>query len=103
MRMSKRKLSVLVIAVGLFIVVMYVEWLNKSTLGPGNASPVFGPFHFVTDVAPENIRDGIVACVILIPMIFLFFIWPHPITALVSLVGVLIWLFLGVIGKSIGC
>lgn len=86
-----------------FAFAMRVEWNNKNTPGIGYATPLFGPLHLVADGAPENNRDGIIACLILLPMIFAFIIRPHLITGLISLLGIAGWLFLGLIGSTINC
>ena|SRR6266851_4179501 len=82
----------------LFCALMYSEWLHKN-----QASFLFGPLHCATDVAPENVRFGIFLSIVLVPMMFAYLVKPHWTTAVLSLIGILSWLFLGVICEGISC
>lgn len=62
-----------------------------------------GPLLFAMDVAPVNIWTGIVLTVVLLPAIALVAFRPRPWTAIVSILAVLVWTFLGIIAKGIGC
>lgn len=85
----------------LFMGWMYKEWLDKTTAGIREASPLFGPFHFVTDAAPPNVTFGVLLCIGLIPLIFAFVVKPQFFTAILSLIGLLLWLFFGLVGAGI--
>jgi hypothetical protein len=87
---------------GLFVV-LYLEWKAKKTVGIGHASPLFGPFHLVTDVAPANNRAGIILCIILLPTMLCFFFRPNWKTAMISLIGFGLWIVIGIIAQGIGC
>ncbi len=63
----------------------------------------WGPLYFVRDVAPENKIQGLILCAILLPCIAAFPMKRNAITAAISLLAILFWLFLGVIGEGIGC
>ena len=62
-----------------------------------------GPWHWVTDVSPENIHSGIVAYITLLPCVFAFPLKPHWATGAITALGTLSWLFVGLIGLGIGC
>ncbi len=63
----------------------------------------WGPLYFVMDAVPENRVTGVILCAILLPCIVAFPIRPNRITATVSLLAIVCWLSLGVIGAAIGC
>ena len=86
----------LLVWTGFFIGVMAYEW----HVWP-NGSSVFGPFWFIR----YNGMDPCTVIIILIVsvMLFAFPFKPHLLTFLLFVLGVLLWLFLGVIGQGIGC
>ena len=64
---------------------------------------LLGPLLFAMDVAPANVWTGIVLTLILLPAIALVAFRPRVWTAAVSILALLAWVFLGIIGDGIGC
>jgi hypothetical protein len=89
--------------VAIFAAWMYMEWRNKTAPGIRHASPLFGAFHFVTDSSERNVECGTWLCVFVIPCIFSYPIKPHWCTAMLTLLGLILWLFLGLVGSGIDC
>ena len=64
---------------------------------------LLGPLLFAMDVAPANIWAGVALTIILLPAIALVAFRPRLWTAGVSILALLAWVFLGIVGEGIGC
>jgi hypothetical protein len=62
-----------------------------------------GPLLFAMDVAPTNVWTGVALTIVLLPAIALVAFRPRVWTAAVSILALLAWVFLGIIGDGIGC
>lgn len=81
-------------AIALAMGYLRTEW----RLAP-NASLLLGPLW----IAWYGGVAGWVLAILLLPSVFAFLIKPHPITALISSIAFSLWMFLGVVGRAIGC
>ncbi len=81
---------------GAFLALMVFQW-NRWPDG----SPLLGPL----GITWYNGIDGgtIVLCAISLVMVFAFLFKPHIVTAVISLLGAMNWLFWGVMALGIGC
>ena len=62
---------------------------------------LLGPILFIMDVAPANVLWGVALTVLLLPAITLFAWKRRPWAAVVSIVALMIWVFLGIVGDGI--
>ena len=81
---------------GAFAALMVYEW----NCWP-NGSPLLGPLGIIWYNGSG--AESLVLCAISLAMVFAFLFKPHAITAAISLLGGLNWLFWGVVGAGIGC
>lgn len=82
--------------VSVFVALMMFEWHRWP-----NGSPLLGPLGVLWY---NGLRDYAWAyCLISIVALLAFLIRPHPITAAISLLGVINWLFCGLMAMGIGC
>ena len=65
-------------------------------------SILLGPILFIMDAAPANVWSGLALTIILLPAMALFAVRPKAWTAALSLVALIVWVILGVIGDGIG-
>jgi hypothetical protein len=65
-----------------------------------NGSPLLGPLGIIWH---NGLAEGLVPCAISLALLFAFLFRPHWITAMISVFGVLNWLFWGVVATGIGC
>jgi hypothetical protein len=81
---------------GVFVGSMAYEWTHWP-----NGSPVLGPLGMIWYgfVNGENLA----LCTISLAMLFAFLIKPHTITAAISLLGMVNWLFWGILAQGVGC
>ena len=61
-----------------------------------------GPILFIMDVAPANVWWGIALTVILLPAMTLFAFRRRAWTAALSLLALIAWVILGIVGDGIG-
>jgi hypothetical protein len=85
-----------VAATGSFTALMALEW----SLWP-NGSPLLGPLGIIWYNGADPCTLTITA--FLLPVVFAFPLKPCLLTALLSLLGLMAWTFLGVIAIGIGC
>ncbi|MBW3597775.1 MAG: hypothetical protein KY475_10930 [Planctomycetes bacterium] len=62
---------------------------------------LLGPIWFVLDVAPENQIWGVGLCLVLLPCMFAWIVWPRWWSIAISVFAGLLWLILGMIGEGI--
>lgn len=79
-----------------FLVLVVFEW-NRWP----NGTPLLGPLGMVWYNGIG--RDSIVLCAVSLAMVFAFLFKPHTVTAVISVLGVMNWLFWGVLALGIGC
>lgn len=79
-----------------FVALMVFEWHRW----PGG-SPCLGPLGFIWHNGIDT--ENLVLCVISLAMVFAFVLKPHALTALISLLGGVNWLFWGSLALTIGC
>jgi hypothetical protein len=96
LRFTLRRALLLVFFVAGWLGLLRVEWTRGS-----NASPLLGPLFF-NWYNPEDFT-GFVLASLLTPCLFAFLLKPQWTTFGISLLGFLLWWFLGVIGQGIGC
>ena len=79
-----------------FGALMVIEW-NRWP----NGSPLLGPVGIIwyNGIGVESV----VLCAISLAVLFAFLLKPHAVTALISLLGGMNWLFWGVMALGIGC
>lgn len=63
---------------------------------------VLGPIYFIRDVSPENQITGLLLFLVLVPLLLLPLVKRNQITISISIVALILWLLLGVIGEGIG-
>jgi hypothetical protein len=66
-----------------------------------DGSALIGPLGFVWHSGPEP--ASLLTCLLLLAMMLAFPLKPSFRTLMVSLLGLLIWFFIGVLAKGIGC
>ena len=64
---------------------------------------LWGPLYFILDVAPENQISGWILLLICAMAILSYPLRPRTWSAILALLGVLAWLFFGLIGAGIDC
>jgi len=64
---------------------------------------LLGPILIAIDSAPENMREGVALCVVLIPAMACVLFSRRKWCVSVSVTALLLWLFFGIIGLGIGC
>ena len=78
----------------------WLGWLRLEWVRAPNASPLLGPLWIVWY---NHDASGVVLAAILTPCMFAFAFKPHPVSFVVSMLGLLAWMFLGFVGEGIGC
>ena len=81
-----------IVAAAIFAGWMYLEWQDV-----GNATPLFGAFHLVTDGSEVDAHLGVWMCAFLIPCILSYPFKPSWLTAALSGLGLVLWLMIGVL------
>lgn len=102
-QISLRRLLLFTAAVAACLGWLRFEWVREVTPDGGGASVLLGPLYLVLDVAPGNVQAGVLFTALLLPCIFAVFLKPHPVTVVLSLLALLAWMFLGVVGQGISC
>lgn len=75
---------------------MVFEWRRWP-----DGSPLLGPLGIIWYNGIDG--ESIVLCAISLVMVFAFLMKPHMVTAVISLLGAMNWLFWGVMALGIGC
>ena len=78
-------------------------WLHSAFGGVNLMRILLGPILLIMDVAPANVRLGIALTATLIPALALVAFKRRPWAALLSVLALLVWLFLGVVAAGIQC
>jgi hypothetical protein len=81
---------------GAFAALVILEW-NRWP----NVSPVLGPLGMLWYGGLDV--QAIMFCAISLAILFAFLLKPHPMTAMISFLGAMNWLFWGVMALGIGC
>lgn len=88
--------------VALFPLLIVYEWKRWP-----NGSQWLGPFGLMWYSGGEfhvaGLILGLLLIVVSLGFLFAFLIKPHPITALISMLGVINWTFWGMVAEGIGC
>ena len=85
-----------VVSFGAFGALMTYEWLRWP-----NGSAWLGPLGFFWYFGPNV--EGLAITLTLLPLVFAFPLKPHPVTALLSLLGLMAWACMGTLAQGIGC
>jgi hypothetical protein len=75
---------------------MVYEWKHWP-----DGSPLLGPLGIIWYNGFDG--EGFVLCVISVALVFTFFLKPHAVTTVLFLLGILNWLFWGIMAQGIGC
>jgi len=83
-------------AAGAFVAWMGYEWCRWP-----NGSAMLGPLGLIWYLGPDWF--GVIATCVLLLVVLAFPLKPHPLTALLSLLGLVAWWLVGAMAKGIGC
>jgi hypothetical protein len=83
-------------AAGAFVAWMAYEWRRWP-----NGSAMLGPLGLIWYQGPDGF--SLAATCVLLPAVLAFPLKPHPVTAVLSLLGLGAWWLLGAVAKGIGC
>ena len=93
------RITLLGLLAWIFSIAVAVGILSVKWRPPFNHEALFGPLL----IAQQGDFAGWVLAFILLPSIFAVVLKPHPVTAVISVLAFLFWVFLGAVGPGIGC